>query len=78
LNNSQTNLAIQQDRIWAIKNALNQRKYKTVLDFGIGVGVKFKDLQLIYEKTTGFCLSKHMIELYEKILKSTRSFKQMT
>jgi hypothetical protein len=42
--NSQTNLAIQADRILAIKTILNSVESKNILDFGIGDGVRFKNL----------------------------------
>ena len=66
--NPQTNLAIQADRILAIKTALNQVESKNILDFGIGDGVRFKNLQLIYDKLTGIDISEDMIELCKKNL----------
>jgi len=68
LNETQTNLAIQEDRILAIKTALNQRDFKNILDFGIGNGVRFKNLQLVYDKLTGIDISEYMIELCKKNL----------
>ena len=73
LNNPQTNQAIQKDRIRGIKTALNQREFKTILDFGIGDGVRFTSLQLVYEKLTGIDISKHMVNLAKKNLPNKKN-----
>lgn len=63
LSNSQTNLNIQEDRIRAIHSALNQKNFRNILDFGIGDGVRFKNLNLEYKNLSGIDISKHMIDL---------------
>ena len=68
LENSQTNLAIQEDRIRAIKHALKSAKYNNILDFGIGAGHRFKLLNLNYKNLTGIDISEHMIKLCNKNL----------
>jgi ubiquinone/menaquinone biosynthesis C-methylase UbiE len=69
LSNSQTSQAIQSDRVSAITNALNQDTFQNILDFGIGDGVRFRNLKLEYETLTGIDISKHMIRLCKKNLK---------
>ena len=58
----QTNQDIQDDRIRGISAALKQKEFENVLDFGIGNGVRFEDLNLVYRFLVGIDISEHMFE----------------
>jgi len=63
LSESSTNQAIKEDRIRGIHVAVKQKEFKDIFDFGIGNGVRFKELNLEYKNLVGIDISEHMIEL---------------